>query len=364
MSARPLTVAERAARYLHAMPPAIEGQGGSNITFAAACALVHGFSLSRLEVLGQLLAHHNPQCKPPWTLSELAHKVRDAEASPSTRGRGYLLRQTDAFPVLPELPVCFPPAYPDPVPECIAKAVREGVSEAELSRRSPVRPLAFHHDDGADVLTYLKALFADEAEPNPWLCMGESAGEFSTRRLLAWVPGRLHQRALIVPARMTAQTGKTKTGKVSQHTLDNTGPRRFVVVEFDMVAADKEGKPTWWAPLIQDWSAHGCSVRDANASLLWYLAKAAPLALVVHSGNKSLQGWYPVWDTPPATVDRFMRYAARLGADRALFRNPSQFVRLPGGTRDDARRQRVLYWNPAALATNGITMSANGEEAQ
>ena len=124
---------------------------------------------------------------------------------------------------------------------------------------------------------------------------------------------------------MMAKQGRTKAGKLSDHTLENTGSRVAVVVEFDAGTVDE------------------------HAARLWHLDSFSPLALVVHSGGKSLHGWFPVMGIPSEDVRRFMRYAASLGADPALFRNPSQFVRLPGGTREGGCRQSVFYWDPAAL---------------
>ncbi len=43
-----------------------------------------------------------------------------------------------------------------------------------------------------------------------------------------------------------------------------------------------------------------------------------------------------------------MRYAVSLGADPATWTR-SQFVRLPGGVRDNGKRQPVLFFNRAAL---------------
>ena len=59
---------------------------------------------------------------------------------------------------------------------------------------------------------------------------------------------------------MTARSGLTQDGKQSAHALSITGPRRFLVVEFDQGDVDD------------------------HAALLWHLALRAPLAMVVHSG--------------------------------------------------------------------------------
>lgn len=333
MNARPLPVLERAGRYADATPAAVAGQGGHKAAFALACALVHGFALPEDAALGVLLSHYNARCAPPWTLAELAHKVRSALATPCDKPRGYLLERGDVPPAA-VIPVDPRPKWPTPAPARIAEAVKDGPTALELWKRSPV---SLDVDDGSNAAPIIVALFADAAAPNPLLCVGKSSREFATRPLSTWAKAdRLARAALIVPSPMLARTGRTKDGRESEHTLENTGPRRFLVVEFDT------------------------GTTDEHAARLWHLSGFAPLALVVHSGSRSLHGWYPVGDAPPGDVERFARYAASLGADPALFRNPSQFVRLPAGTRENGCRQSVFYWNPAALAT----ATTNGEEVR
>jgi len=43
-----------------------------------------------------------------------------------------------------------------------------------------------------------------------------------------------------------------------------------------------------------------------------------------------------------------MEYAVSLGADSATW-TKSQFVRMPDGTRENGKRQEILYFNPASL---------------
>jgi hypothetical protein len=69
---------ERAAKYLAAMPGAIQGAQGSTATFKAAVVLVKGFALEPGDALQLLATEFNPRCAPPWSLHELRHKVRQA----------------------------------------------------------------------------------------------------------------------------------------------------------------------------------------------------------------------------------------------------------------------------------------------
>ena len=67
---------------------------------------------------------------------------------------------------------------------------------------------------------------------NPLLCCGATKADFATRAREDW-RGELSSLQLIVANPMTARTGRTQDGKVSEHTLENTGPRRFLIVEQD-----------------------------------------------------------------------------------------------------------------------------------
>ena len=104
----------------------------------------------------------------------------------------------------------------------------------------------------------------------------------------------------------------------------NTGPRRFLVCEFDT------GAP------------------DDHAALLLHLATRAPLVLAVHSGGKSLHGWFYCAGQAEEKLRRFMSYAVGIGADPATWTR-SQFVRMPDGQRENGKRQVVYFFNPAPL---------------
>ena len=143
--------------------------------------------------------------------------------------------------------------------------------------------------------------------------------DFDTQPREDW-RGELSALQLIVPSPMSAVTGQTKDGKESKHTLANTGARRFLICEFDTGTADE------------------------HAALLLHLGTFAPLVCAVHSGGKSLHGWFYVHGQPDAKVEKFFRYAVSLGADRATWTR-SQFVRMPDGTRDNGKRQTVFFVN-------------------
>jgi hypothetical protein len=102
----------------------------------------------------------------------------------------------------------------------------------------------------------------------------------------------LGRYALIVPSAMTNETGLTKTGRESCHSLENTGPRRFLIIEADRGDLDQQ------------------------AAVIGHLGSYAPLAAVVFSGSKSLHGWFVCKGASEEKLLRFMRYAVSLGAAR------------------------------------------------
>ena len=196
-----------------------------------------------------------------------------------------------------------------------AAIIRDGGGLADLWETSPARieSNAPHSEEIID------ALFPG----NPLLCCGKSSSVFDTKPRATW-RGELSALQLLVPSPMLTVEGVTKDGRPSRHTLSNTGPRRFLVVEFDSGTADE------------------------HAAILLHLASRAPMVCAVHSGNKSLHGWFYCASEPEEDLRRFMESAVSLGADRATWTR-SQFVRMPDGTRDTGKRQTVYFFNPRPI---------------
>ena len=195
-----------------------------------------------------------------------------------------------------------------------AVIIASGAGHDDLWEMSP-RTL---HDE-----SYTEAIIDTLFPGDPLLCCGQSSSSFATRPRSEW-RGKLSTLQLIVPSPMSEVWGKTKDGKKSQHTLSNTGPRRFLVVEQDSGTADEQ------------------------ASVLLHLAGMAPLVLAVHSGSKSIHGWFYCEGRAEEQLRRFMNYAVSLGADRATWTR-SQFVRMPDGTRDNGNRKSVYFFNSEVL---------------
>jgi hypothetical protein len=123
--------------------------------------------------------------------------------------------------------------------------------------------------------------------------------------------------------------------------------RRFLVVEFDFKPLKDNGERTWCADLIDTWTRYGMTALDAQAALIMHLSAFGPLAMVTFSGGKSLHAWFYCQgqdESEGSGLRRFMRYAARLGADTALYR-PSQFARMPLGRRQSGEIQTIHFLN-------------------
>jgi hypothetical protein len=221
--------------------------------------------------------------------------------------------------------------WPQVNEEQIEAIVQDGMGVLDFWQTSPFEMRAGENraEDAIDILF----------PSNPWLCIGQSARVFRTRRREQW-RGKLSKYALIVPSPMTNETGLTKTGRKSCHSLDNTGPRRFLIIEADRGDLDQQ------------------------AAVIGHLGSYAPLAAVVFSGSRSLHGWFVCKGASEEKLLRFMRYAVSLGADKRMWLR-SQFCRMPDGRRSDGKtstalsscglhgvpagRQALLYFNPQVL---------------
>jgi hypothetical protein len=183
------------------------------------------------------------------------------------------------------------------------------ISDDHLWYASPWIP-----DDGLTQEIILRELFPD---PDQLVCVGKSAFKFKTAKLSEIKD--LENCQFIVPCYMTKRVGLTQDGKESEHCLDNCGERRFCVCDFD-------------EPKSED-----------HPTIIWYIAKFYPLIMVLRSGGKSLHAWF---DVSKDEEPEFWKLAIKMGADAALMRNRSSFVRMPMGKRDNGARQHVIYFNP------------------
>ena len=204
--------------------------------------------------------------------------------------------------------------------------LRSTVGKRWLARNFELIEAVAHTGNGLVDLWEASPVRLDSSDPNtdqiidllfpgnPLLCCAWSHHRFDTRTRENWY--RLQDLEFIVPSTMSAKQGVTREGKMSAHALSNTGPRRFLIVEFDFEAGTSEEE----AHLLDSLAVEGRNVKDLSAALLLHLAEKAPLVLAVHSGGKSLHGWFYCADVPEQTVWRTFQYAVSLGADLQIGR--------------------------------------------
>jgi hypothetical protein len=286
---------KRAQELLRSCPSA--GKGVHRWLFVTALKL-HRICPDK-QVLANLLTEATNRCGRGVETREIEEAIRDSQR---------IVEDDNGAPK-------FFRRWPDRNEELIQRIVSEGPTLEQLQAQSPIR----WNDEKPHTEEIIDKLFPG----NPLLCRGLKNCKALTRSREEW-RSFLEKQQFIVPHVMSAPFGQTKNGDQSMRTLSNVGPRCFVVVEFDEGAFDE------------------------HAALLVHLGKCAPLVLVVHSGGKSLHGWFPCGCQPDEKVERFFRYAVSLGADPATWTR-CQFVRMPDGQRDSGTRQKVVFYNPEPL---------------
>jgi hypothetical protein len=212
------------------------------------------------------------------------------------------------------------PRWPKPNPEKRAGLVDSGFHLVTLWENSP-----WQRGNTAAPQTrfILEHLFPGD----PLVCVGWDVESFDTLPLSECkYPERMQ---LVVPSPMSARTGQRQDGTgESAHTLANTGPRKFLVVDFD----DRAGS-------------------DIHAATAWHLGTHLPLVLVLSTGGKGLHAWFKTEGLSDAELLTFFTLAVECGADPRMWTR-SQFARMPDGSRDDGGGgtiQTVFYFNREAL---------------
>jgi hypothetical protein len=275
--------------------PPRSGDGFHNWLFRAARAL---WKCGRTENdIREILENAATTCGRRVSAGEIADAVRHSQSS--------------AFQLATAQHQPWPVVNHEPREAIIAS----GFGLVDLWEISPFR----FEDNESHTEKIIDVLFSGD----PLLCAGRSNSEFATRLRSEW-RGELSALQLIVPSPMATRTGRTQDGKESEHTLENTGTRRFLVIEQDSGTIDEQ------------------------AAILLHLAERAPLAVALHSGGKSIHGWFYCVGQSEEKLRRFMQHAACLGADRATWTR-SQFVRMPDGLREGGSRQVVYYFAPEVI---------------
>jgi hypothetical protein len=271
-------------------------------------------------VAGELIRGKMPRRAKPGEIEEAIELAYNLESAP----------QLDRVP---------PRCLVDPllIEQIVAERFEGQPMLEELRHRSP-----FPIPDSTDEI--IRTLYPADSI----ICVGRDPESAFTAPLRNF--RTLAKKELIVPSPMSALCSVDPKGDRHKRSLANTGPRRFIVTDFDIRPFDKNDAPTIYFDLVKRWEAAGVSIQDATAGLISYLS--GPLVMVVYSGNISLQAWWFAEgedESPDSRMRTFFETAVILGADRAGWIT-CQLFRMPGGLRSSTnRRQSVHYFNPSLL---------------
>ena len=342
-------VLDRARKYIAKCPAAISGQGGHNATFHVAAVLVHGFALSECDGL-RLLREWNAGCQPPWSESELAHKIRSAANAQHAQPRGYLLDGE----VLPSaknsrLGPAAKPAFSPMVLKRVAAKVRYISDVNVFLRESTIanRQWSAFEFDGISSAAILRQLypagsgekvliFSDMKSQGQFLWEADRGEEISDADLPSGADG-----VWFLPQPVCGQflENPRLSGKRSRRSEEAVTSWRYMVLESDKADADD-----WLRCLIQ-----------------------MPLRIVCicESGGRSIHALVRLdatskadWDAKVAAMKPTL---ITLGADPGAL-SAVRLTRLPQAMRGE-REQKLLYLNPATdgrpicgetLATKGV----------
>jgi hypothetical protein len=291
--------------WLHSCPTA---GTGVNLWLVKVATRLHCFFQDKSRI-AELLEKHSAGCGREVSTNEIWRAIHSSER--------WLGEQKSEPVKRPLQPSTVKPSTVEPNQELIRSLVKTGPSLEDFGAGSPVR--------WQDGLPHTEEIISTLFPPGALICVGQNQSHFKTVLMEPNVRLKLLRHLqFIVPSPMSARVGMSKEGKVSAHTLDNTAPRRFLVVEFDQGTLDEQ------------------------SALLWHLSERERLVLAVHSGGKSVHGWFFAEGRTEQGLKEFMEYAVSLGADDATW-TKSQFVRMPDGQRDNGKRQRVVYYDPQKL---------------
>lgn len=329
-----ITDKERAARYVAKIAGAVSGQRGHDATFHVAAMIWNGFALSESDTL-DVLREWNGRCDPPWSESELVHKVNSVANAQHRDRRGHLLGEnrngtTSAWPspaerVSPLPPVPKPEFSPAVLKRIAAKTAAIGDVVAFIKERSAV---VVETQDSASVLRRLYPfgsgekvlIFSDMESQGQLLWEANRSDVIQNRHLPTGSDGIWF---LPQPVDGEFHPNPRQEGKPSRRSEESVAAWRYAVLESDKADADD-----WLRCLVQ---------------------MPLRIACVCESGGRSIHGLVRVDAASKADWDKMVGSAkpllVTLGADRGAL-SAVRLSRLPQAQRGE-RLQRLLYLNPS-----------------
>ncbi|MDP1580708.1 MAG: hypothetical protein Q8M02_10535 [Candidatus Didemnitutus sp.] len=382
-------ICERARRLVATMRPAVSGGGGHDATFAVACALVHGFDLTINEAM-DVMQDYNRRCEPPWSDSELFHKLQTAETwGKHDKPRGHLIGdrggagRADAAAGAAARKAYVPQA---PVPQAkqrvdfnpaklreLAGQWRDAVNLIWLANRSAVDPATVSPEGFLQLLYQrVESVWTGETDWGRnealWPAMKPSAGSVDGVKFLAQpLDGRLH-----LNRRKQVSADKIMAGKKYQvHVVGDTdwkvlGAVRGVAGEVFTAKLDRrgEGRGTGTAMTYSRRIAEAVTsfryivLESDSADLQDWIGLLVQLPLRIEalymSGGKSVHALIRV-DQPTANTWDFYKENTLaptinllcLGGLDPKVLSAVRLTRLPNTWRGE-KLQKLLYVRPAA----------------
>jgi hypothetical protein len=343
-----IPVEERARRYLALMPPAVSGSGGHTALFNVVRTLLHGFGFSA-DSARPLVEEYSQRCDPPWSASEINHKLNSVDGLPSAGGRGYLLEdigitpagpQRKAMGLLPETERKKQVQYDAQKLADLALPWRRVADLLWLANRSATDPagvtaagfLSALYPPGENILIFTDQMSQGDA------CWPAEALPTSAKEGVWFLPQPVDGEYHPNPRSVDKKTGEPKLSRRSEESV-----RAF---RYMLLESDKAPPRDWLGFIVQ-----------------------VPLKIeaLYTSGGRSIHALVRVdcrtkreWDAEKAAMMPFLMAGLMLGADRGTW-SGVRLSRLPGCFRegkwgDDDRFQRyakpklqkLLYLQPGS----------------
>lgn len=183
-------------------------------------------------------------------------------------------------------------------------------------RRASYQPLFAVNENVATAREAWETVFSKD----DLICAGPNEFSAETRPRDEWLDFT-EGLQFVVPNAMSAVEGKLCDGRMSSRCRENAPKiRRWIVLETDL----------------------GTDLEEQAIVLSSLDHRRCPLRMVVFSGGKSLHGWFDAKQLSNAEQIRWFRHAVYLGHDSKLWL-AWQWVRSPGGRRDNQAIQKVLF---------------------
>jgi hypothetical protein len=335
-----VSVIERARRYVQKCDRAISGQHGHDRAFRVAAVLVHRFALSENDALA-VMREWNAMCVPPWSESELVHKIQSARAAVHQKPRGWLLEcgmsnDECRIPVNgqngaqgTDRPAPPRPKFKPSVLRRIAAKVSEIANVVRLvSERSPVRV------ETQDSASFLRRMYRRGSGEKVLIFSNmRSRGQFLWEADRSDVVQNIHlprgsEGIWFLPQPVTGEfyPNPRQGGELSRRSEEGVTSWRYAVLESD------EADPDDWLRCLIQMPLRIASICESGGRSIHALVR-------LDAASKA------EWDGWIAAIKPIL---VTLGACPGTL-SAVRLTRLPQAKRG-ARVQRLLYLNPEPIA--------------